>query len=211
MKAEAVAGDDLNGHGPPADVLVIPGGGVDAMVENTARMAGMPVGPLSLSDEVALDLGLKVAICDQIEDPKQAKGLVRRARRQVAHVDADTGSEAERTNNLMCRAVEAIKRLQQGVTGRVRLIGDEGEQVGIVTREQALGRAQEAGLDLVEEQLRIAAAGGGETRPAVRAVRPRSRRRGASDLRRQPRPSRARGRVTPGARARSRRPRPCRG
>jgi 3-hydroxyacyl-CoA dehydrogenase/enoyl-CoA hydratase/3-hydroxybutyryl-CoA epimerase len=31
-----------------------------AMVENVARMAGMPVGPLSLNDEVALDLGLKI-------------------------------------------------------------------------------------------------------------------------------------------------------
>jgi 3-hydroxyacyl-CoA dehydrogenase / enoyl-CoA hydratase / 3-hydroxybutyryl-CoA epimerase len=31
-----------------------------AMIENVARMAGMPVGPLSLSDEVALDLGLKI-------------------------------------------------------------------------------------------------------------------------------------------------------
>jgi 3-hydroxyacyl-CoA dehydrogenase / enoyl-CoA hydratase / 3-hydroxybutyryl-CoA epimerase len=31
-----------------------------AMIENTARMAGMPVGPLSLNDEVALDLGLKI-------------------------------------------------------------------------------------------------------------------------------------------------------
>jgi 3-hydroxyacyl-CoA dehydrogenase / enoyl-CoA hydratase / 3-hydroxybutyryl-CoA epimerase len=31
-----------------------------AMIENTAKMAGRPVGPLSLSDEVALDLGLKI-------------------------------------------------------------------------------------------------------------------------------------------------------
>jgi 3-hydroxyacyl-CoA dehydrogenase/enoyl-CoA hydratase/3-hydroxybutyryl-CoA epimerase len=31
-----------------------------AMIENVARMAGMPVGPLSLNDEVALDLGLKI-------------------------------------------------------------------------------------------------------------------------------------------------------
>jgi len=31
-----------------------------AMIENAARMAGMPVGPLSLSDEVALDLSLKI-------------------------------------------------------------------------------------------------------------------------------------------------------
>jgi 3-hydroxyacyl-CoA dehydrogenase / enoyl-CoA hydratase / 3-hydroxybutyryl-CoA epimerase len=31
-----------------------------ALVENAARMAGMPVGPLSLNDETALDLGLKI-------------------------------------------------------------------------------------------------------------------------------------------------------
>jgi 3-hydroxyacyl-CoA dehydrogenase/enoyl-CoA hydratase/3-hydroxybutyryl-CoA epimerase len=31
-----------------------------AMIENTARMAGMPVGPLALNDETALDLGLKI-------------------------------------------------------------------------------------------------------------------------------------------------------
>ena len=31
-----------------------------AMIENTAKMAGMPVGPLSLSDEIALDLVLKI-------------------------------------------------------------------------------------------------------------------------------------------------------
>jgi 3-hydroxyacyl-CoA dehydrogenase/enoyl-CoA hydratase/3-hydroxybutyryl-CoA epimerase len=30
------------------------------MIENTARMAGMPVGPLSLNDETAIDLGLKI-------------------------------------------------------------------------------------------------------------------------------------------------------
>lgn len=31
-----------------------------AMIENVAKMAGMPVGPLSLSDEIALDLVLKI-------------------------------------------------------------------------------------------------------------------------------------------------------
>jgi 3-hydroxyacyl-CoA dehydrogenase/enoyl-CoA hydratase/3-hydroxybutyryl-CoA epimerase len=31
-----------------------------AMVENTARMAGMPVGPLSLNDETGIDLGLRI-------------------------------------------------------------------------------------------------------------------------------------------------------
>jgi 3-hydroxyacyl-CoA dehydrogenase/enoyl-CoA hydratase/3-hydroxybutyryl-CoA epimerase len=31
-----------------------------ALIENTARMAGMPVGPLALNDETGLDLGLKI-------------------------------------------------------------------------------------------------------------------------------------------------------
>ncbi len=31
-----------------------------AMIENVGKMAGMPVGPLSLNDEVAIDLGLKI-------------------------------------------------------------------------------------------------------------------------------------------------------
>jgi 3-hydroxyacyl-CoA dehydrogenase/enoyl-CoA hydratase/3-hydroxybutyryl-CoA epimerase len=31
-----------------------------AMIENTARMAGMPVGPLALNDETAIDLGLRI-------------------------------------------------------------------------------------------------------------------------------------------------------
>ena len=31
-----------------------------AMIENAARMAGMPVGPLALNDEVAIDLSLRI-------------------------------------------------------------------------------------------------------------------------------------------------------
>ncbi|MET0312980.1 MAG: 3-hydroxyacyl-CoA dehydrogenase NAD-binding domain-containing protein, partial [Hansschlegelia sp.] len=44
----------LEGH------LLLTEGVPAAMVENLARQAGMPVGPLSLNDEVALDLGLKI-------------------------------------------------------------------------------------------------------------------------------------------------------
>jgi 3-hydroxyacyl-CoA dehydrogenase/enoyl-CoA hydratase/3-hydroxybutyryl-CoA epimerase len=50
-----------------------------AMVENTARMAGMPVGPLSLNDETALDLGLKIVRAAEADlgkdaiDPAQKK------------------------------------------------------------------------------------------------------------------------------------------
>ncbi|GLK54678.1 3-hydroxyacyl-CoA dehydrogenase/enoyl-CoA hydratase/3-hydroxybutyryl-CoA epimerase [Methylopila capsulata] len=44
----------LEGH------LLLTEGVPAAMVENVAKQAGMPVGPLSLNDEVALDLGLKI-------------------------------------------------------------------------------------------------------------------------------------------------------
>jgi 3-hydroxyacyl-CoA dehydrogenase/enoyl-CoA hydratase/3-hydroxybutyryl-CoA epimerase len=52
-----------------------------AMVENVARMAGMPVGPLSLNDEVALDLGWKILkateadLGPQAVDPRQKRLL----------------------------------------------------------------------------------------------------------------------------------------
>jgi len=48
-----------------------------AMIENVARMAGMPVGPLSLNDEVALDLGWKILKATEVDlgpkavDPQQ--------------------------------------------------------------------------------------------------------------------------------------------
>ncbi|GJD94975.1 3-hydroxyacyl-CoA dehydrogenase NAD-binding domain-containing protein [Methylobacterium iners] len=53
-----------------------------AMIENAGRQAGMPVGPLSLNDEVALDLGLKIAKATEAElgpdavDPGQKTLLV---------------------------------------------------------------------------------------------------------------------------------------
>ena len=46
----------LEGH------LMLREGVPPAMIENTARQAGMPVGPLSLSDEVAIDLCRKVML-----------------------------------------------------------------------------------------------------------------------------------------------------
>jgi 3-hydroxyacyl-CoA dehydrogenase/enoyl-CoA hydratase/3-hydroxybutyryl-CoA epimerase len=48
-----------------------------AMIENAGRMAGMPLGPLSLNDEVALDLGWKILKATEADlgpkavDPKQ--------------------------------------------------------------------------------------------------------------------------------------------
>ena len=43
-----------------------------AMIENTAKMAGMPVGPLSLSDEIALDLVLKIMKATEADLGSQA-------------------------------------------------------------------------------------------------------------------------------------------
>jgi 3-hydroxyacyl-CoA dehydrogenase / enoyl-CoA hydratase / 3-hydroxybutyryl-CoA epimerase len=43
-----------------------------AMIETTARMAGMPVGPLSLNDETALDLGLKIVRAAEADLGKSA-------------------------------------------------------------------------------------------------------------------------------------------
>ncbi|SDO44818.1 FAD-dependent oxidoreductase [Afipia sp. GAS231] len=59
-----------------------------AMIENVAKMAGMPVGPLSLSDEVALDLGLKVIKATEADlgpnaiNPDQKKLMVELVEKQ---------------------------------------------------------------------------------------------------------------------------------
>jgi 3-hydroxyacyl-CoA dehydrogenase/enoyl-CoA hydratase/3-hydroxybutyryl-CoA epimerase len=41
-----------------------------AMIENVARMAGMPVGPLALTDEVAVDLAWKILKATEQEEPQ---------------------------------------------------------------------------------------------------------------------------------------------
>jgi len=41
-----------------------------AMIENVARMAGMPVGPLALTDEVAVDLAWKILKATELEAPQ---------------------------------------------------------------------------------------------------------------------------------------------
>jgi 3-hydroxyacyl-CoA dehydrogenase/enoyl-CoA hydratase/3-hydroxybutyryl-CoA epimerase len=57
--------------------LMLTEGVPPAMIENVARMAGMPVGPLSLTDEVAVDLAWKILKATEADlgpaavDPKQ--------------------------------------------------------------------------------------------------------------------------------------------
>jgi 3-hydroxyacyl-CoA dehydrogenase/enoyl-CoA hydratase/3-hydroxybutyryl-CoA epimerase len=52
-----------------------------AMIENTARMAGMPVGPLSLNDETGLDLGLRILRATEAD---LGKGIVPPAQMKLA-------------------------------------------------------------------------------------------------------------------------------
>ena len=59
-----------------------------AMIENVGRMAGMPVGPLALNDEVALDLGWKILKATEADlgpeavDPRQKKLLAELVEKQ---------------------------------------------------------------------------------------------------------------------------------
>ena len=61
--------------------LMLNEGVLPAMIETTAKMAGMPVGPLALNDEVALDLALKILettkqeLGERAVDPAQGKLL----------------------------------------------------------------------------------------------------------------------------------------
>ncbi len=46
-----------------------------AMIENTARMAGMPVGPLSLNDEIGIDLALDISRAAQADGGDEEAGF----------------------------------------------------------------------------------------------------------------------------------------
>ncbi|HEX2726268.1 MAG TPA: 3-hydroxyacyl-CoA dehydrogenase NAD-binding domain-containing protein [Beijerinckiaceae bacterium] len=67
----------LEGH------LMLTEGVPPPMIENAGRMAGMPVGPLSLNDEVAVDLALKILKATKVQvgpqaiNPAQEELLVR--------------------------------------------------------------------------------------------------------------------------------------
>jgi len=68
--------------------LMLTEGVPPAMIENVGRMAGMPVGPLSLNDEVALDLGWKILKATEADlgpdavDPKQKALLAEMVEKQ---------------------------------------------------------------------------------------------------------------------------------
>ena len=61
------------------------------MIENVGRMAGMPVGPLALNDEVALDLGWKILQATEADlgpdavDPRQKALLAELVEKQARY------------------------------------------------------------------------------------------------------------------------------
>jgi 3-hydroxyacyl-CoA dehydrogenase/enoyl-CoA hydratase/3-hydroxybutyryl-CoA epimerase len=59
--------------------LMLAEGVPPAMIENVAKMAGMPVGPLSLNDEVAIDLGLKIMKATEAQLGAEAVNPVQKA------------------------------------------------------------------------------------------------------------------------------------
>src|SRR3989339_25596 len=65
----------------------------DAKSENPVPLAGVPYHALDTYLTRLLEAGLTVAICDQVEDPAEAKGLVRRAVVQVVSPGTATSPE----------------------------------------------------------------------------------------------------------------------
>jgi len=102
-----------------------------AMIENCAKMAGMPVGPLSLSDEVALDLGLKQNRLGRkngkgfYDYPEKGKGQKTLwpglADLQPKKLDPDTLSVEElKQRFLVVQAVEAARTVEDHVITDMR-------------------------------------------------------------------------------------------
>jgi 3-hydroxyacyl-CoA dehydrogenase/enoyl-CoA hydratase/3-hydroxybutyryl-CoA epimerase len=105
-----------------------------AMIENTAKMAGMPVGPLSLSDEVALDLVEMVekqgrfgrkngkGFYDYPEKGKGQKSLWSElSGLQPKHLDPDSLDVEElKQRFLVVQAVEAARTVEDHVITDVR-------------------------------------------------------------------------------------------
>ncbi|MBV8791805.1 MAG: 3-hydroxyacyl-CoA dehydrogenase, partial [Pseudolabrys sp.] len=64
-------------------------------IENTARMAGMPVGPLSLNDETGLDLGLRILRATEAD---LGKGIIPPAQMKLAEDMVEKNGRMGRKN-----------------------------------------------------------------------------------------------------------------
>ncbi|MBI4804659.1 MAG: DNA mismatch repair protein MutS [Desulfovibrio sp.] len=100
-------------------------------------MCGVPHHALTTYVSQLLEKGYKVAICDQVEDPRQAKGLVKREVTRVltpGTVVEDINLQAKENNFLAALFWEPDER----AGGLVWLEFSTGEWEGIFSREEAL-------------------------------------------------------------------------
>jgi DNA mismatch repair protein MutS len=72
--------------------------------EERAPMCGVPFHAVDNYLSRLVEKGYKVAICEQLEDPKQAKGLVKRGVTRIVTpgTNIDTSSLEEGKNNYIC-------------------------------------------------------------------------------------------------------------
>jgi len=106
---------------------------------NEAPMAGVPIRKAQIYISRLLKKGYKVAICDQVQDPKEAKGLV--AREVVRVVTPGTALEEE--------------VLEPGRNNYIAALVVEGDQVGLAVADLSTGefRATQLPLDDLKGEL----------------------------------------------------------
>jgi 3-hydroxyacyl-CoA dehydrogenase/enoyl-CoA hydratase/3-hydroxybutyryl-CoA epimerase len=87
-----------------------------AMVENVSRMAGMPVGPLTLNDEVGIDLGLKILKATEADLGPKAINAAQRDL-LVAMVEKNGRNGRKNGKGFYDYPEKAPKRLWPGLAG----------------------------------------------------------------------------------------------
>ena len=87
--------------------------GKDCGLEERAPMCGVPYHALEGYLNKLVSKGYKVAICEQVEDPKQAKGLVKREVVRIVTPGTNLNTQAldERKNNYLMCAVYTQNRI----------------------------------------------------------------------------------------------------
>ncbi len=170
-------GDFYEAYGEDAEIIareleITLTGREDKMAGTRVPMAGVPHHALERYVARLIAKGYKAAVCDQVEDPKQAKGLVKRRVTRVltpGTVVEDAMLDAK-TNNYLVAAITDAKRPSG---------------IGVVDVSTGEFLATEVGCEegtakVVEEVMRLGPAeclllpGGDELADAIKAVSPKT-------------------------------------
>ncbi|MEM9369043.1 MAG: DNA mismatch repair protein MutS [Planctomycetota bacterium] len=142
-----------------ADVLGLTLTSRDKDSENPTAMAGFPHHQLDAYLQKLIRAGFRAAVCEQMEDPKQAKGLVKREVTRV--VTAGTLTDDAMLDPREPNYVAAVFVASGKKSSRSRASGDQATQIGLAWAELSSGRF-EAGVfareRLEDELARIAPA-----------------------------------------------------